>query len=116
MTARADKLALLARLAALVSDRALAPLAAATAQVAAAQARADAIARARGRLGVDAADPVQAALMARQVDVLRHRHIAAMSELAALQAQLDLAKAAARPAFGRKIVLDRMRSSPRHRP
>jgi hypothetical protein len=116
MTGQNDRLAMLARLAALLSDRALGPVAEAKARVAAAQVRADAMAQARSRICVDAGDPVQAALMGRQVDGLRHRHIAAMSELAGLQAQLDHATASARPAFGRKIALDRMYSNLRRRP
>jgi hypothetical protein len=108
MTGRKDRLAALRQVAALLSDQALAPVAAAQAQVEAARGHAAAIARTRAELSANAADPVQAALMARQAQRLRQRQAAAMTDLARLQANLEMAKAAARPAFGRKIALDRL--------
>lgn len=108
MTRRRDRLAALSQVAALLSDQALAPVAAAQARVAAARGAAEAIARTRAELSADAADPVQAALMARQAERLRQRQAAAMTDLARLQADLEMAKAAARPAFGRMIALDRL--------
>lgn len=112
MTTQRDRIAILAWLATVMSDRALAPVASAKAQVEAAHDHAKAIAQIRAQICVDADDPVQAALMARQAIGLRHRHAAALSDLARLQARLDHAKAAARPAFGRKIMLERLQSSP----
>lgn len=108
MTRTPDKMAALAALAGLVADRALAPVAAAQARLAAGQAKAGALAQARTILATDAADPLQAALMARHSERMRHLHIAAMSELARLQVDLELAKEAARPAYGRKLALNRM--------
>jgi hypothetical protein len=108
MTRAPDKMAALAALAGLVADRALAPVAVAQARLAAARAKAGALAQTRATLATDAADPLQAALMARQSERMRHRHIAAMSDLARLQADLELAKEAARPAYGRKLALDRL--------
>lgn len=108
MTRNVDKMAALATLASLMADRALAPVAKAQAALTAGRAHADALSQARASLASDAADPLQAALMARQSERLRHRHGAAMSELARLQVDLELAMEAARPAYGRKLVLDRM--------
>lgn len=108
MTRRDRRLADLAALAAMMSERALAPVALAQARIVAGRSEVEALAQARTQLGADAADPVQAALMARQADRLRHRQVAALSDLARLQAEVEIAKAAARPAFGRKQVLDRL--------
>jgi hypothetical protein len=47
-------------------------------------------------------------MMARQAQSLRHRQAAALSDLAALQATLEIAKAAARPSVGRRHVLERL--------
>jgi len=108
MTRRPDRLAALAAVAALMSDRALAPVATAQARLAAGRRQAEAIAQARAQLTADAADPVQAALMALQAERMRQRQVAAMSDLARLQAEFEIAKAAARPAFGRRVVLARL--------
>ena len=115
MSVASDRAARLAQVAALLSDRALAPVALAHKQVLDAKARVAAIAEARRLLCGDVDDLVQAALLARRAEGLRHGHIAAMSDLARLQAQLDQAKAVARPAFGRKIALDRLQGQPSHR-
>lgn len=108
MTRGSDKMAALASLAGLIADRALAPVTEAQARLAKARARADVLAQARATLSIDASDPLQAALMARQSERMRHRHVAAMSDLARLQAELEIAKEAARPVYGRKLVLERL--------
>jgi len=106
----------MASLAAILSDRALQPVAQAQTRLDAAKAEVAAIAQVRASLGCDASDPVQAALMARQGERLRHRQAAAMSEVANRQAKLDINKTAARPAFGRKIALEKlMVAAPRRR-
>lgn len=109
LTRDARRLAELARLAALTSDRALRPVADARQRIDAARAAERAVAAHRAALGAGAgADPVLAALLARQAERLRRRQAAALSGLAMLEAELDEAKAAARPAFGRKLVLERL--------
>lgn len=108
MTRRQDRLRALAALAALLEERALAPVAAAQMNVAHAEARIAELRTARKDLAADACDPFQAVMMARQAERLRHRHAAALSDLAALRAALEIAKASARPAVGRRHVLDRL--------
>jgi hypothetical protein len=108
MTTRQDRLRALAALAAMLEKRAAAPVAAAEARMGRAKAEVTAIRQAREHLAADARDPLQAAMMARQADRLRHRQAEALSELAARQAALEIAKAGARPAVGRRIVLDRL--------
>ena len=110
MSPRHDRLAALAALAGLMSDRAMGPVARAQARLDGARAEVGALAEARARAEVDAADPVQAALMARQAEGVRRRQVAAMTDLARLQAELEIAKAAARPAFGRKLALGRLQA------
>ena len=108
MTLRKDRLEALVAIAAVLSDRALAPVAAAQARLETARARADGLAASRAQLRGDCCDPVQAAMMARQGEALRRRQATAMTDLARIQAELEIAKAAARPAFGRKIALERL--------
>jgi hypothetical protein len=109
MTRQARQLQELARLAALASDRALAPVAAARARADAARAAERLMAAHRAALGVGAAaDPALAAMLARHGERLRRRQAAALSGVAALEAELEQAKATARPAFGRKLVLERL--------
>jgi hypothetical protein len=116
MTRKADKLASLAALAGLVADRALLPVAQAEARLARARMRAEALAQARGALASSVTDPLQAALMARQAERLRHSQIAAMSDLARCQVDVELAKDAARPAYGRKLALERLLAQRKPRP
>jgi hypothetical protein len=108
VTGNDPRLAQLARLAGLISDRALAPVAALRAEIAATTAARGALADRRAALARDTTDPVLAALMARQAERLRLREADALSRLARLEAELERAKAAARPAYGRKVALDRL--------
>lgn len=108
MKARQDRLRALAALAALMEERALAPVAVARGRVDRAEAEVAAIRQARDALSADAQAPFQAAMMARRAEDLRRRQAAALSELAALRAALEIAKASARPAVGRRHALDRL--------
>lgn len=108
MRARADKLADLARIAALLADRALPPVAAAQNRLAAQQGLIDDMASRRAALRGDGVDPALAARLARQAQRLRVQQSEAMSDLARAQAELEMAKAAARPALARKAVLERL--------
>lgn len=112
---RRGKLAALKALAALIEERAVAPVAAAQSGVDRARAEVAAIRQARQAAAADAQEPVQAAMMARQAERLRRREAEALSELAARQAVLEIAKAAAAPAIGRRIVLDRLLASQRQK-
>ena len=115
MTGGDPRLVDLARLAEMMSDRALAPVAALRAEIAAANEARGALARRRAALARDTADPVLAALMARQAERLRRQEADTLSELARLQAELERAKAAARPAYGRKLALERLAGEARRR-
>jgi hypothetical protein len=108
MTTKGARLNDLARIATLLSDRALAPVAAAQARVEAKRTEVAGLATHRRALDTDGADPVQAAFLAQQARRLRRRQASALSELARLEAELEIAKAAARAAYGRKLVLDRL--------
>lgn len=108
MTGGENRLAILAELAALAEQRALAPLRAAQTRLALSEANVAALRQAREDLAADAGDPVQAALMARQSDQLRKRHVTALSALAADRAALELARAEARPFIGRRLALERL--------
>jgi hypothetical protein len=109
VTRQARQLTELAQLAALASDRALAPVASARARIDVARAAERAMAAHRAALGAEAgADPALAAMLARQAERLRRRQAAALSGLAALEAELEQAKAVARPAYGRRLVLERL--------
>ena len=99
MTRKARQLAELAQLAALASDRALVPVAEARARIDAARTAERALAAHRAALRGEAGDdPALAALLARQAERLRRSQADAMTGLAALEAQMEVAKAAARPA------------------
>ena len=115
MTTRLDKLRDLARIAALLAERALPPVAAARDRVAAQQRRIDDMAARRDALVVDGVDPVLAARLAQQAQRLRLQQATAMSDLARAQAELELAIAAARPALARKAVLERLVTTPGRR-
>jgi hypothetical protein len=109
MTRKARQLAELAQLAALVSDRALAPMASLRARIDAAGGAERALADHRAALtGVTGIDPALAALLARQAERLRRRQADAMIALAGLEAQLEEARATARPAYGRRLALERL--------
>lgn len=108
MMRRAEKLAALARIAALVSNRALAPVAAAQTHRDAQQRKIAALAARRAALSPDGADPFIAGQLGRQAAHLRAQHAAALAELARLQATLDHAKAKAQPALAREVVLARL--------
>lgn len=112
MSPRRDRLAALASLAAIMADRALLPVAQAQARLDAARAQVEAIAQARAMLDADMSIPVQAARAARQAEQLRLRQAGAMSALARCQADLEIAKSTARPAYGRKIVLEKLLATP----
>ena len=116
MTRQARQMAELAQLATLASDRALAPVAAIRARIDAARSAERALAAHRAALGGQAGqDPVLAALLARQAEQLRRRQAEALSGLAALEAELEQAKALARPAYGRRIALERLAREARGR-
>lgn len=99
------RLADLVRIASLLSDQALGPVAGATALLRDSQARVDDITLHRARLAASTDDPVQAALMARHAERLRRLQMSALSDLANARAGVEIAKANARPAFGRHQVL-----------
>jgi hypothetical protein len=108
MTRRAEKLAALAQIAALLSQRALAPVAAAQTHRDAQQRKIAALAARRAALSPDGADPFIAGQLGRQAAHLRAQQAAAMADLARLQAALDLAKAKAQPALAREGGLARL--------
>lgn len=108
MTRRAEKLAALAQIAALLSQRALAPVAAAQTHRDAQQRKIATLALLRAALSPDGADPFIAGQLGRQAAHLRAQQAAAMADLARLQAALDLAKAKAQPALAREGVLARL--------
>lgn len=108
MTRRAERLAALAKIASVLSRRALAPVAVAQAHRDAQGARIATLAARRAALSSDGADPFIAAQLGRQVAHLRAQQATAMADLARLQAALDLAKAAAQPAVAREHVLARL--------
>jgi hypothetical protein len=108
MSGRVSRLADLARIAALLAERALPPVAAAQERLATAQALIDDMAARRAGLKLDGADPVLAAQLARQAQRLRVHQTMAMADLARAQAELNVAKAAARPVMARKVVLERL--------
>jgi hypothetical protein len=108
MTDRLRRLKALSQIASLVEARALLPVAQAQARLGKISTEVSSIRKVREDLAADPCDPFQAAMMARQAERLRLRHAAALSELAACQAALDIAKASARPAVGRRIAVDRL--------
>lgn len=108
MRKREEKLAELARIAALLADRGLAPVAAAQARRDARRARIDRLAAQRATLSAGSGEPVLAAALARQAERLRRIQAEAMTDLARHEAELEIAKARARPAFGRKLALERL--------
>ena len=108
MTRRAEKLAALAQIAALLSQRALAPVAAAQTHRDVQQRKIAALALLRAALSPDGADPFIAGQLGRQAAHLRAQQAAAMADLARLQVALDLAKAQAQPALAREGVLARL--------
>lgn len=109
MSGPKDRLADLARIAALLAEAALPPVAAAQNRLAEAQSRFDAVAARRAALSPDAADDlVQAALLARQAGLLRIEQAGLGADLARARAELDVALAAAQRPLARKAVLDRL--------
>lgn len=109
MTGRdARRLADLARIAAMLAERAAGPVALAQGRLQAQTARIDALAARRAALSLDGADPVVAARLALMAERLRREHAAALMELARAQAECDIARQAARPALARKSVLERL--------
>jgi len=102
---RRDKLAALCRVAELAADRALLPVAQAQARVAEAKADIAAIRVHRAKVNAECPDPVLAALAARQTNRLRLAQAGAMQRLAERMAILETHKASARPAVGRRHVL-----------
>jgi hypothetical protein len=108
MTDRPDRLEKLARIAELVADKARQPVLAAQARVDAQHARIDALAAHRAALAFDGLDPADAARLARQAQRLRGQQAAGMSDLANARAALEHARAEARPALARRLVLQRL--------
>ena len=108
MTGPNKRLADLARIAAVLAERGLAPVAQAQGRLVAQRAQIEELAARRARLSLDGADPVVAARLARLAERLRHDQAAAMADLACAQAEFDMAKQAARPAVARKSVLERL--------
>jgi len=106
---RSEKLEDLIRVAQHLSDRSLAPVAAAQDAVRAAQAQVTQIETHYQKLAhAGETDPVQAAILARHANSLRALKAGALSDLARQKAALEQAKANARPAFGRVEVLKRI--------
>jgi hypothetical protein len=108
MTDRPDPLEKLARIAGLVADTARQPVLAAQARVGAQQGRIDAMAAHRAALAFDGLDPADAARLAQQAHRLRAQQAAAMSDLANARAALEQARAKARPALARQLVVRRL--------
>ena len=109
MTRRAtDRLSRLSALAALIADREVAEVAAASAVCTEIEHRIAEIARHRGQLAGSAEDPVHAALMGHQSQRLRTVQTEAAERLARAKVDLEMAKAKARPAIGRKAVLEKL--------
>lgn len=109
MSGSKNRLADLARIAALLAEAALPPVAAAQGRLAAAQSRFDAAAARRSALDPDLADDlVQAALMARQAGLLRIEQAGLAADLARARAELELALAATQRPIARRAVLDRL--------
>lgn len=105
---RRQKLAALCRIAEIQADRAKAPLAEAQRAVATAQDNLDKIARHRSQLTEQVSDPVLAAMLAGQSVRLQSTQARLTTTLAAKRAELDVAKAAARPAVGRHHALQKL--------
>lgn len=108
MIGRTRRLADLALVAALLAERASAPVAKAQDRLRAQKGQIDGLVARRAALSLDGADPVVAARLARLAEHLRQEHAAAMVELARAQAECDIARQAVRPAVARKAVLERL--------
>lgn len=107
MTPR-DRLRALAALALLVERRALVPVAKAQAAVAAAASEVAEVQRHRQSMTVDVLDPALAAGMSRHAERLRRKQAEVLSGLAGKKADLEIALHHARPAIGRRIVIQRL--------
>lgn len=102
------RLAQVQRIAAVLAERALMPVAAASATARRIEARIAEIAAHRAKLAGSAEDPTIAGTMLSQAERLRIRQAAALSELAAARVQLENARRAAAQAVGRDRVLAAM--------
>ncbi len=99
------RLAQLQRIAGVMADRAMLPVAKATEQMHAIEARIAEIALHRARLSMATGDPSIAGTMLAQAERLRIRQAAALSELAAARVRLEMARKAAAQAVGRDQAL-----------
>lgn len=105
MTPQDHRLNRLQKVAALMADRALQPVAAARADMQRIEARIERIAQHRAALMTAAGEPAIAATMLRQAERLRREQAAALSDLARARIRLDAARRAAAQAVGRDQAL-----------
>ncbi len=103
-----QRLARLQEVAGLMADRALAPVAEATANVRAIEARIAQIAAHRNKLSRATDDPALAGPMLAQAERLRVLQAAALTDLAKARAALDVARKAASKAVGRDQALGKI--------
>ena len=99
------RLAQLQSIASVMADRALMPVAAASAQTRKIEERIAEIASHRGKLSSSTNDPSIAGAMLAQAERLRIKQAAALSELAAARVKLEVARKAAAQAVGRDRAL-----------
>lgn len=102
------RLTQLHRIASIMAERALMPVADATAEVRRIEARIAEISDHRTRLTAAVGDPSIAATMLAQAERLRIKQAATLSELATARVRLDTARAAAAKAVGRDQALSRV--------
>ncbi|MEM7722206.1 MAG: hypothetical protein AAF376_07505 [Pseudomonadota bacterium] len=105
---RKDKLRMLGRIATLMADRAKLPVAIAQSAVQVAEQDLMRLAAHRKQLLEDVADPLVAAQLFAQGQKLRAVQSQQSAVLAARRADLETAKAIARPAVGRQHVLEKI--------
>lgn len=105
---RKNKLRMLGRIATLMADRAKLPVATAQSAVQAAEQDLARLAAHRKQLLEDVADPLVAAQLFAQGQKLRAVQSQQSAVLAARRADLETAKAIARPAVGRQHVLEKV--------
>ena len=106
---RDEKLDRLCRIAALMADQALAPIAAARSDIEEGEKIVNNIMSHRQRLSQDAADPSYAARSTEQIARLHRLQGTRLMNLAAARATLEIAKGAAKPAVARQHALEALR-------